>query len=78
MKRKERSCGKYFPQYRTNMKQGKKLTRSNKELVSAVGLNPAEWMTFSEDNTYLHIVKKENLKKAIICKETKKIIKMLD
>ena len=40
------------------MKQPKKLTRFQKNLVDKVGLFPTEWMCFYEDNEYLHIIRK--------------------
>ena len=56
------------------MKQAKKLTRDNKKIVAAVGLNPTEWMMMMEDKMYLHIVKKDTSERSIISKDSKKII----
>lgn|GEM_PF-582038 len=38
------------------MRQGKKLTRGQKELLVKVELNPKEWRYYYEDKQYLHIL----------------------
>lgn len=42
------------------MKQPKKLTRAQKNLVDKCGLFPTDWMCLYEDNDYLHIISKGN------------------
>ena len=38
------------------MRQGKKLTRSQKELLVRIELNPKEWRCYYEDKQCLHIL----------------------
>ena len=40
------------------MKQGKKLKRDQKVLVSKCGLDPAEWSCAGEDAEYLYLIRK--------------------
>ena len=55
------------------MKQPKKLTLSNKKLLGEVGMNPAEWMNYFEDNDYLHVIRKTDRAVVIIDKKEKEI-----
>lgn len=55
------------------MKQPKKLTLSNKKLLGEVGMNPAEWMNYFEDNDYLHVIRKTDNAVIIIDKNGKEI-----
>lgn len=50
------------------MKQPKKLTLSQKKLVSAAGLIPSNWMLHEETKDYIVVISKSG-------KSTKKILK---
>lgn len=50
------------------MKQPKKLTRAQKEAVSAANLNPENWMLVREMEFYIKIVNKETGKQKMIDK----------
>ena len=58
------------------MKQGKKLTRDQKVLVSSAGLEESEWLCHFEDFLYLHLVKKDSnpAEIKIINKNKKKVL----
>ena len=58
------------------MRQGKKLTRNQKELLEKAGLNPLEWRYYFEDNQYLHILSTQPGKREIkiISKENRKVL----
>lgn len=51
------------------MKQPKKLTRNQKELLAKKGLNWKEWMLESEDVVFYTFVHKGNGRKKILPKE---------
>ena len=55
------------------MKQPKKLTLSNEKLLGEVGMNPAEWMNYFEDNDYLHVICKTDRAVVIIDKKEREI-----
>lgn len=40
------------------MKQGKRLTRNQKEVISSHGYNATEWMLHKESEFYLYLVHK--------------------
>lgn len=42
------------------MKQPKKLTRSQKELLNKEGLDPTKWMLKDEDNSSYGFIKKDS------------------
>lgn len=48
------------------MKQAKKLTRDQKEIVRSQGLNENEWMFVKSSEFYMTIINKENGKTKII------------
>ena len=50
------------------MKQPKKLTRSQKEAVSAAYLNASEWMLVDEKELYLKLINKVTNKRKIVDK----------
>ena len=50
------------------MKQPKKLTRSQKEAVSAAYLNASEWMLVEEKEFYLKLINKVTNKRKIVDK----------
>ena len=50
------------------MKQPKKLTRSQKEAVSAAHLNVSEWMLVEEKEFYLKLINKVTNKRKIVDK----------
>jgi len=50
------------------MKQPKKLTRSQKELVANEGLVPENWMLVNEDNISICIVHKKSGSRKVILK----------
>lgn len=50
------------------MKQPKKLTRSQKEAVSAAHLNASEWMLVEEKEFYLKLINKVTNKRKIVDK----------
>lgn len=50
------------------MKQPKKLTRSQKEAVSAAHLNASEWMLVEETEFYLKLINKSTNKRKIVDK----------
>jgi len=58
------------------MRQGKKLTRSQKELLEMGGLNPLEWRYYFEDKQYLHILSAKSSEREIkiINKENRKVL----
>lgn len=45
------------------MKQPKRITRKNKEVLTSHGLNPNDWMILTESEFYLTLVSKENKNK---------------
>lgn len=47
------------------MKRGRRLTRSEKEVVSSHGYNATEWLLVKETEFYLYLVHKENNKKRL-------------
>lgn len=58
------------------MRQGKKLTRNQKELLDKIGLDPMEWRYYFEDKQYLHIksAKQGSKNIKIIDKENRKVL----
>lgn len=60
------------------MKQPRKPTRDQKELIAKVGLNPEEWLVRSDEGMYMKIVDRtiEQREEVTINKETKKIMAM--
>lgn len=50
------------------MKQPKRLTRSQKEAVSAAYLNPNDWLLVEETDFYLRIINKESKKARMVDK----------
>jgi len=50
------------------LKQPKKLTRTQKELVSKAGLVASNWMLLTEDNISITIVHKSSGNKKVIMK----------
>lgn len=47
------------------MKQGKRLTRTQKEVISSHGYNANEWMLVKETEFYLYLVHKDNSNKRL-------------
>ena len=56
------------------IKRQKKLTLDQKKLLSACGLNPAEWMNLFEDKKYLHVVHKVSGDIKIIDKQVVEVV----
>lgn len=50
------------------MKQPKKLTRRQKECLSAYNLNPENWMLVEETDFYLKIINKQTKSRKILDK----------
>ena len=55
------------------MKQAKKLSRSNKEIVTNNNLNSDQWMLVDEMEFYLKIINKETSKTKMVTKFPKKL-----
>lgn len=54
------------------MKQGKRLTRNQKEIVSNNGLMTDDWMFVKETDSYLTVINKHDGKQKIIDKYNKR------
>lgn len=59
-------CNHYMAKWKgKEMKQPKRLTRSQKECLSAHNLKPDDWMLADETNFYLKVVNKHTLDKPV-------------
>ena len=54
------------------MKQGKRLTRNQKEIVSNNGLKADDWMFVKETDSYLTVINKHDGKQKILDKYKKR------
>lgn len=55
------------------MKNPRKPTRAQKEIISNNRLNPDNWLVIKEDETYLYLISKDLKRKRSVNKNTKKV-----